>query len=85
MIKYQELGYKAYVTGDGHSGVESVVVFDYEDLYDKYPKVWEIIENMNEYFKYDFIVAFLEQDMEVLEEAAAEHDFDISLVIDKDN
>jgi hypothetical protein len=85
MIRYQELGYKSYVTGHGHSGVESVVVFDPDELYEQYPQVWDIIENMADYFKYDFVVAFLEQDMEVLEEAAAEHGFDISLVTDKEN
>jgi hypothetical protein len=85
MIKYQELGYKSFVADDGSYGIDTIVVFDPDDLYDQFPGVWDIIEQIGDNYKYDFVIAFLEQNMEVLEEAAAEHDFDISLVIDKDN
>jgi hypothetical protein len=80
-MKY-EYGYKAYVADDGNFGVASVVTFDYEDLFDKYPKVWDIIDNMNDNSRFEFIVAVLDQDEETLRVYAEEHEFNLKDVLD---
>jgi hypothetical protein len=80
-MKY-EYGYKAYVADDGNFGVGSVVTFDYEELFDKYPKAWEIVDSVNDYARFEFIVAVLDQDEEELTRMAEEWDFNLADVLD---
>jgi hypothetical protein len=80
MIRY-ETGYKAYVAGDGNFGVESVITFDYEDLLDKFPKAWEIVDQISDYSRFEFILAVCDEDEVVLAEFAENYDFELSDVL----
>ena len=80
MIRY-ETGYKAYVADDGNFGVADVITFDYEDLLDKYPKAWEIVDSLNDYARFEFILAVCDEDEVVLAEFAENYDFELSDVL----
>ena len=82
MIKYEYNGYKAYIAGDGNYGVESVITFDFDDLNANYPKVWEILDEIHDSERMDFIVAVLDQDETVLRELAESYEFRITDVLD---
>ena len=68
-MKY-EYGYKAYVADDGNFGVDSIATFDYELFIDRYPKVWDIVDRLNDYARFDFIIAVLDQYEEELSRIA---------------
>lgn len=81
-MKY-EYGYKAYVADDGNFGVDSIATFDYELFIDRYPKVWDIVDRLNDYARFDFIIAVLDQDEEELARIAEDYDFPLADVLDK--
>jgi hypothetical protein len=80
-MKY-EYGYKAYVADDGNFGVDSIATFDFDLFIDKYPKVWEIVDSLNDYARFEFIIAVLDQDEETLTTMAEEWDFPLRDVLD---
>jgi hypothetical protein len=82
-MKY-EYGYKAYVADDGNFGVASIVTFDFELFIDRYPKVWEIVDSLNDYARFEFIIAVLDQDEEELARIAEDYDFPLADVLDKE-
>ena len=82
-MKY-EYGYKAYVADDGNFGVDSIATFDYELFIDRYPKVWDIVDRLNDYARFDFIIAVLDQDEEELARIAEDYDFPLADVLDKE-
>lgn len=81
-MKY-EYGYKAYVADDGNFGVDSIATFDYELFIDRYPKVWDIVDRLNDYARFDFIIAVLDQDEEELARIAEDYDFPLTDVLDQ--
>ncbi len=81
MIKY-DCAYKAYVADDGNFGVDSVITFDFEDLLDKFPKAWEIVDQMSDSSRFDFILAVCDQDEVMLTEFAENYEFELSDVLD---
>lgn len=80
MIKY-EYSYQAYVADDGNYGVDTVVTFDYDLFHNEYPKAWEILDNISDYSRVEFIVAVLDQDEEELNRLAEDFDFRLSDVL----
>ena len=80
MIKY-EYNYQAYVAGDGNYGVDTVITFDYDDLHAKYPKAWEILDEIHDSARVEFLMAVLDEDKEALLELANEYDFKLSDVL----
>jgi hypothetical protein len=82
-MKY-EYGYKAYVADDGNFGVDSIATFDYELFIDRYPKVWDIVDRLNDYARFDFIIAVLDQDESELARIAEDYDFPLADVLDKE-
>ena len=80
-MKY-EYAYNAYVAGDGNYGVDTVITFDYDYFHDKYPHAWEILDNIHDSSRVDFILAVLDQDEETLNELAESYDFPLSHVLD---
>ena len=82
-MKY-EYGYKAYVADDGNFGVDSIATFDYELFIDRYPKVWDIVDMLNDYARFDFIIAVLDQDESELARIAEDYDFPLADVLDKE-
>jgi hypothetical protein len=82
-MKY-EYGYKAYVADDGNFGVDSIVTFDFELFIDRYPKVWEIVDSLNDYARFEFIIAVLDQDESELARIAEDYDFPLADVLDKE-
>lgn len=82
-MKY-EYGYKAYVADDGNFGVDSIATFDYELFIDRYPKVWDIVDRLNDYARFDFIIAVLDQDETELARIAEDYDFPLADVLDKE-
>ena len=81
MIKY-EYGFNAYVADDGNYGVDSIVTFDYDLFHAQYPKAWELIDQISDYARLEFIVAILDQDEETLREYAEENDFNLADILD---
>ena len=82
-MKY-EYGYKAYVADDGNFGVDSIATFDYELFIDRYPKVWDIVDRLNDYARFDFIIAVLDQDEAELARIAEDYDFPLADVLDRE-
>jgi hypothetical protein len=82
-MKY-EYGYKAYVADDGNFGVDSIATFDYELFIDRYPKVWDIVDRLNDYARFDFIIAVLDQDEAELARIAEDYDFPLADVLDQE-
>ncbi len=82
-MKY-EYGYKAYVADDGNFGVDSIATFDYELFIDRYPKVWDIVDRLSDYARFDFIIAVLDQDESELARIAEDYDFPLADVLDKE-
>jgi hypothetical protein len=80
-MKY-EYGYKAYVADDGNFGVESIVTFDFDEFINKYPKAWEIVDNLNDLSRFSFVVAVLDQDEEELASMAEDWEFSLADVLD---
>ena len=81
MIKY-EYKHNAYVADDGSYGVTSIVTFDYEDLHAEYPKVWEILDEIHDSERTDFILAVLDQDEEMLRDLSEAYGFDLNSVLE---
>lgn len=77
------IGYVAYVSGDGNYGVDSTVTFDYDAFEERYPEVFQMLDSLSDSMRFDFIVAILDQDGEVLNEFADELEIDVKLLLDK--
>lgn len=80
MIRY-EIGYKAYVAEDGNYGVDTVVTFDYDYFYAEYPKAWEILDEIHDSSRVDFIVAVLDQDEDMLVQFQEDYEFRLTDVL----
>lgn len=80
-MKY-EYGYQAYVAGDGNYGVDTVVTFDYDLFHAQYPKAWDILDNIHDSERTEFIIAVLDQDEEELARMASDYEFRLADVLD---
>ena len=83
-MKYEYLSNVAYVADDSNFGVCTVITFDYEELHRRYPKAWEIVDEMSDYYRTEFILAVLDQNEDELKEFAQEYEFDLADVLDQD-
>ena len=80
-MKY-DYDFKAYVADDGNYGVDSVLTFDYEDLVETYPGVWEMLDNIHDSQRAEFILAVLNQDEELLREFADDYELPLEKLLD---
>lgn len=80
-MKY-EYDFKAYVADDGNYGVESIITFDYEDFNTLYPGVWEMIDNVHDNQRTEFLLAVLNQDEEALRELAEDYELPLDKLLD---
>ena len=83
-MKYEYLPNVAYVADDGNYGVCTVITFDYELFHARYPKAWELVDQMSDYYRTEFILAILDQNEDELKEFADEYEFDLADVLDKE-
>ena len=81
-MKYEYNTDCAYVAEDGNYGVGTVITFDYTLFHERYPKAWEILDFIGDYYRTEFILAVLDQDEETLTTMAEEHDFPLADVLD---
>ena len=82
-MKY-EYAHQAYVADDGNYGVASVLTFDFELFIDRYPKAWEVLDNVSDYYRTEFMLAVLDQDEDTLKDFANDYEFDLADVLDQD-
>jgi hypothetical protein len=80
MTKY-EYGFKAYVADDGNYGVDSIITFDFEDFNAEYPSVWEMLDNVHDSQKTEFLLAVLNQDEEALRELAEDYELPLNKLL----
>ena len=80
-MKY-EYDFKAYVADDGNYGVESIIIFDYEEFISLYPGVWEMIDNVHDNQRTEFLLAVLNQDEEALRELAEDYELPLHKLLD---
>lgn len=83
-MKYEYAVECAYVAEDGNYGVGTVITFDYSTFHAKYPKAWELVDLMSDYYRNEFILAILDQNEDELKEFAQEYEFDLADVLDKE-
>lgn len=74
--------YMAYVAEDGNYGVDYTVTFDIDKFNALYPNAWDIIGDIHDSQKTEFILAVLGQDEETLRALAEDYDFSILDVLD---
>jgi hypothetical protein len=83
-IKYEYNTDTAYVADDGNYGVGTVITFDYAEFHRRYPNAWELVDQMSDYYRNEFILAILDQNEDELKEFAQEYEFDLADVLDKE-
>lgn len=67
VMKY-EYDYKCYVADDGNYGVDYVLVFDHDEFYKRYPHAWDIIDDVYERSRGEFLLAVMNEDEDALQE-----------------
>ena len=80
-MKY-DYDFKAYVADDGNYGVDSVITFDFELFIAQYPGVWEMIDNIHDSQRTEFLLAVLDQDEEALRELAEDYELPLEKLLD---
>lgn len=79
-IKY-EYEDRAYFAEDGNYGVDYVLTFNFEEFNQQYPDAWDIVDDIAESQRIEFILAVINQDEESLRELADDYEFDLSSVL----
>ena len=74
--------YVAYVADDGNYGVESVLTFDFEDFANKYNGVWEMLDEVSDRDRAEFVLAIIDQDEEALRGFAEEYELPLDKLLD---
>lgn len=80
-MKY-DYDFKAYVADDGNYGVDSVITFDFEYFIAEYPGVWEMLDNVHDSQRTEFLLAVLNQDEEALRELAEDYELPLDKLLD---
>ena len=73
---------KAYVADDGNYGVDSVITFAFEVFNYEYPGVWEMLDNVHDSQRTEFLLALFNQDEEALRELADDYELPLDKLLD---
>ena len=65
-MKY-EVDFRAYVADDGNYGVDTVLTFDFAEFEQKFPKVWDRLEEIYETQRTEFLIAVMDGDEETVQ------------------
>jgi hypothetical protein len=76
------ISYQAYIAGDGNYGVDSIVTFDYDAFEARYPEVFDLLDDFGDSSRFEFLVAVLDQDEEMLRDFAEEYEIPLKKLLD---